>query len=196
MPSLQHFPNVQATAQGGGGGWRSGAKGGWVGGPPDLRSVFGVVEQKTAGAKGTSRRARPPRPLAGFISIWSATPQQPLSHRRRGSAGAGAPGSLPLLPPPPPRSSPARPPTARAFVWPRGALGASGAGNWWPEEANRPAWPPLMSRRSRGVGAERPGPECPHGASTPAQSRPWPGPAAPGVHPPLPYPVSEVLQLP
>lgn len=62
VPSLQHFPNVQATAQGGGGGWRSvgvprveGWMGGWA-----SRLAVGVWGRgaKTAGAKGTGRRAR------------------------------------------------------------------------------------------------------------------------------------------
>lgn len=84
-----------------------GAEGGWV------SRLVGVVEVKPRGRRGPGCRARPPRPLSGFISIRSATPQQPLSRRRRrGSAGAGAPGSLPpfpsppLRPPPPPARGP------------------------------------------------------------------------------------------
>lgn len=99
-----------------------GAKGGWV------SRLVGVMELRPRGRGGTSCRARlsrPPRPLAVFISIWSATPQQPLSRsRRRGFAGAGAPGSLsslpspllPRLPPPParPRPAPLSGPAARS----------------------------------------------------------------------------------
>lgn len=99
--------------------------------------------------------------------------------------------------PSPPRPSPAllpRPPAARAFVWPRGALGASRAGNWRPEEANRPARPPLMSGRSRGEGAERPSPEWPRDAR-PTLSKVSVGTRSPRVHP-HPHPASEVLQLP
>lgn len=113
--------------------------------PPTWRRGGRVVALKPRAGGG--RPPRSPAPLAGFISIWSAgAPAALISPPRlcrRGRPGLPSP-SAPS--PPPPVTAAA----ARAFVWPGGALGASRAGNWRPEEANGPARPPLMSGRSRG----------------------------------------------
>lgn len=115
--------------------------------------------------------------------MWSAArPRRPYLAAAAAALQARAPGApSPPLPPFPSRARP--PPAARAFVWPGGALGASRAGNWRPEEANGPARPPLMSGRSRGEGAAGRG--AGEGASLvappPAASAQMadPGPAAP-----------------
>ena len=125
-----------------------------------IASIWGVGGGVVA-FKTQVRRGRPGRHVASLASparrvhfhVERGASQAPLSprrRRRRGSAGAGAPGSLPpSLPSFLPSLPLPRPPAARAFVWPGGALGASRAGSWRPEEANGPARPPLMSGRSR-----------------------------------------------
>lgn len=129
---------------------------------------------KNAGPKGRAAwdvGARRPRSQVHFHSERGA-PQPPDL-----AAAAAAAALQARAPQAPSLRSP-----ARAFVWPGGALGASRAGNWRPEEANEPARPPLMSGRSRGEGAARPGAERGRGPS-------WPrGPLAgpPGPDRPLP----------
>lgn len=155
---LQHFPNAQ---------W-CGASRRRPGGDRDPDASMGdagVRRVQNAGRKGASRvgpglpdparrGARLPSSPGSFPCGARRVPGALISPPPQRLCRRGRPGLPPLrsLPSPP---APARrpPPAARAFVWPGGALGASRAGNWRPEEANGPARPPLMSGRSRGEGA-------------------------------------------
>ena len=138
------------------------------------------------------RQSKPPRSppqLTGFISMWSAArPRRPYLAAAAAAALQARAPRAPSLP---------SPPAARAFVWPGGALGASRAGNWRPEEANGPARPPLMSGRSRGEGAARCGagegsrdwaPPSPRWSAGSPQPPPglWRGLASRGTSPPPP----------
>lgn len=203
---LQHFPNAQ---------W-CGASRRRPGGDRDPDASMGdagVRRVQNAGRKGASRvgpglpdparrGARLPSSPGSFPCGARRVPGALISPPPQRLCRRGRPGLPPLrsLPSPP---APARrpPPAARAFVWPGGALGASRAGNWRPEEANGPARPPLMSGRSRGEGAAGRG--AGEGASLVAplprlrpDGRPGPGRPLPGCggdrrprgHPPLPPP--------
>lgn len=167
VPSLQHFSNVQQQLREEGVAGARGAKSGWVVGHQSCGRCLGVLELKPQRQKElAAKTARHACSLDSF----------PFGARRPSSpylaAAAALQARAPRAPSPPPSPSALlpRPPAARAFVWPRGALGASRAGNWRPEEANWPARPQLMSGRSRGEGAARPGPEWPcRGPAAPLQ---------------------------
>lgn len=119
------------------------------------------------------RTARHRAGLPWFISIWNAPrPSRPYLAAAAALCRRGRPWlpPFPFFPPPP---------AARAFVWPGGALGASKTGNWRPEQANRTARPSLMSRRSRGEGAVRPGCGAREGASVTARTPRWPSGSRP-----------------
>lgn len=191
---LQLFPNAKPCGASGWHSWGDPGPIAFIGG-----GVGGCRRVQNMGSKGASR-VRLGRP--GRASRRARLPSSP------GSFPCGArrvPGAL-ISPPPPQRlcrrGRPGlpplpSPPAARAFVWPGGALGASRAGNWRPEEANGPARPPLMSGRSRGEGAARCGagegsrdwaPPSPRWSAGSPQPPPglWRGLASRGTSPPPP----------
>lgn len=123
VPSLQHFPNVQATAQGGGGGWRSGCQG-WMGGWASRLavSVWGRGA-KNRGGEGNEPPRSPAAPASWIhfhlerdapTALISPPPR--LCRRGRPGLPPPPPSSSPLLPRPParPRPAPLSGPAARS----------------------------------------------------------------------------------